>query len=297
MPDRDAGVFEIIYRYMNRETVLPLRKSSCPKHLSYEQTERKLAEEAKFYRLTKLLKMLPKARDGQQQHGDVVDMRTMPGQTQNSVVTRDYAQPQIQQQHQLLPPQQHQLHAQQQQQQPYGSQYSSVNGAQPGAYARSLPSYAPSPVPQQQQQHMQPVYATQQPPSIQQLYSPAPQLPPTPMLQSSGIPPQAISSPLMPPPSEASTSRSAKVSSSRRSHSRQSSSSRLTIKEEKRKAPEEVPNLTAFLYRGEAAPRRGEAPFPIAGYPDDSPLPHLLIKAANAEIKYVLHPILHKKRS
>jgi hypothetical protein len=62
----------------------------------------------------------------------------------------------------------------------------------------------------------------------------------------------------------------------------------LTVKPD-RESPasqlEEVPNLTAFLYRGEAAPRRGEAPFPIVGYPDDSPLPHLLIKATNAEIK------------
>lgn len=212
-------------------------------------------------------------------------MHSMPGQTQNDVVARDYAQSYLQQQQHLIS----------QQPQPYGSQQGSVNGAQPGAYAPSLPSYAPSPVPQQQQ--IQPVYATSQPASVQQLYSPAPQLPPTPMLQSSN-PPQGISSPLMPPPpqSEASTSRSVRTSSSRRSHSRQSSSSRLTIKEEKRKAPEEVPNLTAFLYRGEAAPRRGEAPFPITGYPDDTPLPHLLIKATNAEIKYVSHPITQKTK-
>lgn len=59
MPDRDSAIFEIISRYMSRENVIPLRKSLCPRYLSYEQTEYKLAEEAKFYRLMKLQKALP----------------------------------------------------------------------------------------------------------------------------------------------------------------------------------------------------------------------------------------------
>lgn len=59
LPDRDAAIFEIIYRYLNREQVIPLRKSACPTYLSYEQTLYKLAEEAKFYRFTKLQRALP----------------------------------------------------------------------------------------------------------------------------------------------------------------------------------------------------------------------------------------------
>lgn len=41
--------------------MLPLRKSACPTYLSYEQTLHKLAEEAKFYRFTKLQRALPNA--------------------------------------------------------------------------------------------------------------------------------------------------------------------------------------------------------------------------------------------
>lgn len=64
LPDRDAGIFEIIFRYLNREQVLPLRKSACPVYLSYEQTLQKLAEEAKFYRFTKLQRALPAPLSG-----------------------------------------------------------------------------------------------------------------------------------------------------------------------------------------------------------------------------------------
>lgn len=39
--------------------MLPLRRSACPTYLSYEQTLSKLAEEAKFYRFTKLQRALP----------------------------------------------------------------------------------------------------------------------------------------------------------------------------------------------------------------------------------------------
>lgn len=59
LPDRDAAIFEIIFRYLNREQVLPLRRSACPTYLSYEQTLLKMAEEAKFYRFTKLQRALP----------------------------------------------------------------------------------------------------------------------------------------------------------------------------------------------------------------------------------------------
>ncbi|KAK9896474.1 hypothetical protein P389DRAFT_190015 [Cystobasidium minutum MCA 4210] len=59
LPDRDGAIFEIIFRYLNREQVLPLRKSMCPTYLSYEQTLAKLAEEAKFYRFMKLQRALP----------------------------------------------------------------------------------------------------------------------------------------------------------------------------------------------------------------------------------------------
>lgn len=284
MPDRDPGVFEIIYRYMNRETVLPLRKSACPKYLSYEQTERKLAEEAKFYRLTKLVKALPKPAADCQERGEVIDMQQ---QQHNGVNARDYT---------LQPPT-----VQQPPQQQYGIVAAGTGnisgsgaGVQPSSYAQPLQTYSQPPsiasqpslqVPfqqlqQQQQQHQQQPYLAASGQPSQQLYSPAPTLPPTPMLHSA--PARPLTAPST--PSVASSLPFRQTSSSHRSHSRQSSSSRNTVKPE-RKHQNDRPSVTAFLYRGEAAPRRGEAPFPLAGYPEDSPLPYLLVKAANAEIK------------
>ena len=283
MPDRDAQIFEIIYRFMNRENILPLRKSLCPNYLSYEQTLQKLAEEAKFYRLTRLSKALPPPG--------------MPSaQIQPPTPQPAYAQP--------PPSEAYGAPAQAYQ---YGSQASTA-----GYQQQPVTLQAPSIQSQVQQSAPAPSYGTG--PSLQASHAshPPSHLPASPL-------PNGSMASLAPAAAPAQSSGSASISSGVTSRSRSSTTSQSQLSRKSssatsaaasapelvapRSVPPEAtpsrppsspprapspppPGLVAYLHRGEA-PTRREQPFPIVDYPEDSPLPRLFIKATNAEIKYV----------
>lgn len=307
MPDRDAAIFEIIHRYMNKEQVVPIRRSMCPRYLSLEATERKLAEEAKFYRLQKLCAMLPPVPD---EPRDLAPSMLGP--------------PSQQSRHQpsLMSSGASQMTAQQY---PVGQTTVMPSIAN---MAAKPPSILSGSIYSSQTQYMPPDQLSIQPSLA---------LPPNPNVASNGLlqPPQSArsrasrssersressksraSSSSEPPrrsrsedrekrrPKEGGASRSSRSRDSSPPHSvkaagkaRQdrdtsgSSTSQSTnaVKVAPKPNPPESPPLTpqnVFVYIFKPGGlRKGDTVFPIIDYPDTSPLPHLFVKASEAEIK------------
>ena len=307
MPDRDAAIFEIIHRYMNKEQVVPIRRSMCPRYLSLEATERKLAEEAKFYRLQKLCAMLPPVPDEPRDLApSMLGPSTQQSQYQLSLISSGASQMTAQ---------------------PYPVGQPTAMSSMANMAAKP-PSIMSGSIYSSQSQYLQPDQLSIQPSLA---------LPPNPNIASNGLlqPPQSArsrASRSSERSKESSRSRASssseaprrsrsedrekrrpkEVEASQSSRSRDSSpprsvkaagkarqdrdgptsstdkSTKVVKAVEKPKPPDSPPltpqNVFVYIFKPGGL-RKGDTVFPIIDYPDISPLPHLFVKASEAEIK------------
>lgn len=248
---------------MAREPVVPLKRSIIPRHLSFEQTEQKLAEEAKFYRLTRLQQLLPAplpptqdpsalythpAEHAPAQRGEIVDM------TPRRPETNLYSDGSVQGGGNALG-------------------LASANGGPilqrgfepnmhpPSQHSQSAPApnndYPPSTIPSGPR--------GSRPASFVDALAAHP--------HTSDQPAHALSDAINDPPTS-------------QGHTTGDNANSYTEGEDE-DDDEECSNLVAHAFTPgmTSAQRAREPPFPLIDYPDEHPIPHLWVKVLDAEIK------------